>query len=261
MPRPSNAETKAAMEVYKPPGELATTDRLPPFESIIERLGGMAPEAVEKLLAVYRELKADKAEEAYNVAFAAFQADCPEIPRNRAAKFVTSGGGSVNYTYADLEQTMRTIRPVLEAHNLSVSFDDSTVDGSMLTAICRCSHIGGHSCVSRFTVTIESKAGMSPQQKYGNAETYAHRRALNSRLGLTTGDPDTDGASPAEPSPLLTEQQRQHIADLAGKTKTDWDSLLRWWGVPNFADACQDKYEAAVRFLNQRKQQQTKGKT
>lgn len=258
----SEPETQAAMELQKPlepaSTQLATTDALPSFASIVEavRGGQLSADSVEKLLAVYRELKADKAKEEYNMAFAAFQAECPHIPRTKKVDISTAG---IAYTYADIETIMETIGPTLKSHGLSVSFDDSTVEGNMLTATCRCSHIGGHSLVSSFKVTVDSKAGMSPQQKYGSAATYAQRRALSSRLGLWTGDPDHDGGEPPEPSPLLTEQQREHIADLAGQVNQNWDDLLRWWNVPNFADATQAKYEAAVRFLEQKKQQQMKG--
>lgn len=262
--RVSEAESEAAMEVYAPPkaAPLAKADALPPFETIIERLGGMSPEAVEKLLAVYRELKADKAEQAYNIAFAAFQAECPTISRTQTAKIVSNKGAGFSYNYADIETIMRTVRPVLVKYGLSVSFDSEEFDEKTrtLTATCRCSHVGGHSAVTSFPVPTESSAGMSPQQKHGAASTYAKRRALSDRLGIWTGDPDHDGGDPPAPSPLLTEEQRQQITDLVGEVNQNWDDLLRWWGVPNFSDARQDKYKAAVTFLELKKQKM-KGKT
>lgn len=267
-PVPSEAENKAAMELQRPanvspslpvnlvPTPLATTDALPPFEAIIERLSGMSPEAVEKLLTVYRELKADKAEEAYNAAFAVFQRDCPRIPRTSKVNISSSG---IAYNYASVEQIMETIGPVLAANGLSVSFGGTKVDGNTLTATCRCSHVGGHSREASFSVPTETKAGMSPQQKYGAAATYAQRRALSSVLGLWTGDPDTDCVEPAAPSPLLTPEQRKHIDALGTEVNQNWDDLYRWWGIANLAEARQDKYKAAVQFLEQKKQQQTKG--
>lgn len=265
---PSKAEVDAAIELHRPPKPtpLAKTDALPPFEAIVERLAGMSPEAVEKLLTVYRELKADKAEEAYNAAFAAFQEECPRIPRTSKVNISTSG---VAYNYANVEKIMETIGPVLAANGLSVSFEDTKVENNMLTATCRCSHVGGHSREASFSVCIETKAGMSPQQKYGAAATYAQRRALSQRLGLWTGDPDHDGGEPPTSSPLLTEQQRQHIVKLAGEVKQNWDDLLKWWGVPKnektgnreIAEATQDRYLAAVDFLNRKLAEQTKGTT
>lgn len=260
---PSKAEVDAAIELHRPPtpAPLSTTDALPSFDSIVQAVGSgsLSAEAVEKLLTVYRELKADKAEEAYNVAFANFQKDCPKIPRTSKADIVTRQGGNIKYSYADVETIMDTIGPILAEHGLSVSFDDSTIEANMLTASCRCSHVGGHSRVSKFTVTTETTAGMSPQQKAGNAATYAQRRALSQRLGLWTGDPDTDCAEPPAPSPLLTKEQQDHITKLVEETHTDWTAFLGWWKVANFSEARQDKYDAAVKFLGQRKQQQTKG--
>lgn len=262
----TEAETKAAMELQRPlehvATPLATIDVLPSFASIVEAVkgGGLSPDDIAKLLSVYRELKTDQAEQAYNMAFACFQGECPEIPRARMADIVTKSGARIKYTYADIETIMRTIGPALAKHGLSVSFDDSVVEGNMLTAVCRCSHVGGHSQVSRFSVTTETTAGMSPQQKYGNAATYAQRRALNQRLGLWTGDPDHDGGEPPAPAEKLTDVQQAYISKLVEEVGQDWDALLRFFGVANLSEATQDKYAEAVRGLEQKRAQQTKGK-
>lgn len=256
------SKSKAAMDLQAPskqaPTPLATMDTLPSFESIVEAVGKgtLSADGVATLMEVYLKRQDQLAEQAYNVAFAAFQAECPDIPRTQKVKISNAG---IAYNYADIETIMETIGPTLATHGLSVSYEDSKVESNMLTATCRCSHIGGHSRQSSFSVCIDTKAGMSPQQKYGAAATYAQRRALSSRLGLWTGDPDHDGGEPPAASPLLTEEQRKHIDFLVKETDTNWDNLMRWWKVPNFSDACQDKYEAAIQFLNQRKQQQTKG--
>lgn len=266
----TKSKTEAAMDLQAPlvggsevegsSTQLAKTDALPSFGTIVEAVkgGGLSSDDVAKLLSVYRELKADKAEQEYNVAFAAFQGECPTIPRKKTAKIATSSGASFSYTYADVETIMETIGPTLAEHGLSVSFEDSKVDGNMLTATCRCSHIGGHSRESSFEVSTETKAGMSPQQKYGAASTYAQRRALSSRLGLWTGDPDDDGGEPPAPPQKLTQEQEARIAALVTEAGQDWGKLLAWWGVANLADAYQDKYEEAVRNLERKKAQKGK---
>jgi hypothetical protein len=259
MTMPSDAETKAAIEVQRPPTPLMKVDALPSFESIVQSVAGgqLTADGVATLMEVYLKRQDQLAEQAYNAAFAAFQQQCPKIPRTSKVKISNAG---IAYSYASVETIMDTIGPVLAANGLSVSFEGTKVEGNMLTATCRCSHVGGHSRVSSFAVTTDSKAGMSPQQKYGAAATYAQRRALSGRLGLWTGDPDHDGGEPPAPSPLLTEQQRQHIERLVNEAGAEWSKVLGWWKVANLNEACQDKYEAAVRSLEwQKKQRQTKG--
>lgn len=266
------AQNAAAMELHRPlatvppaaAAPLATTEALPSFGSIVEAVkgGGMSSDDVAKLLSVYRELKADQAEQAYNVAFAKFQKDCPVIPRSSTAKIKVASekGAGFAYSYADIETIMRTIGPVLIENGLSVSFDGSTMDDkNRLVATCRCSHIGGHSRTSSFPVTTESSGGMSPQQKYGAAATYALRRAISQCLGLWTGDPDHDGAAePPAPAELLTGPQKQKITALVAETGADWNRFLDWWGIANLGDALQDKYKEAIRFLEAKRHYQGK---
>lgn len=267
--RDTELENERAMELQRPleqvPTQLAiTAQALPSFETVLEAVasGQISPEGLAKILDVYRALKTDVAEQEYNTAFRAFQEECPTIPRKSTAKIPTrKGTGGFSYDYADVETIMRTIGPVLSKHGLSVSFDaaDYNPTTKILTATCRCSHIGGHSRTSSFPVTTETDAGMSAQQKFGAAATYAQRRALSAGLGLWTGDPDHDGGEPPpprEPPKRLTEEQADRITELVQEVGQDWNKLLAWWGIPNFDEACDDKYEAAIRFLRQKKQQQ-----
>lgn len=259
----------APVVAEQPATPLAKTDVQPlSFEGFVEAVstGKMSAEAVEKLTDVFLKVQAARAEQEYNRAFAEFLRECPSIPRNRIRRWKSATDKGVGFTtyYANAEDIMRAIEPCLLKHGFSISFDDQELKPNILVEHCRCSHVGGHSRSAPCHMPLESSSpAMSAQDKFDAASTRAKCGALRKILGLWTAQSSTsDGADeppPPAPSPLLTEQQRGHIADLAGAVNQDWDDLLKWWGVPNFADATQDKYKAAVKFLEQKKQQQTKG--
>ena len=264
------SKSEAAMELQKPvePTPLATTDAPPlSFEGFVQAVstGQMSAEAVEKLTDVFLKVQAARAEQEYNRAFAEFLRECPSIPRNRIRTWKSANDKGVGFTtqYANAEDIMHAIEPCLLKHGFSISFDDQELKPNILVEYCRCSHVGGHSRSAPCHMPLESSSpAMSAQDRFDAASTRAKCGALRKILGLWTAQSSNqgDGGEPPAPSPLLTEEQRQHIADLAGAVDQNWDDLLRWWKVPNFADATQDKYEAAVKFLGQKKQQQTKGK-
>lgn len=288
---PSKAESQAAMEVQRPPDHLplsppvepaplATTDTPPlSFEGFVEAVstGKMSADAVEKLTDVFLKVQAARAEQDYNVAFAAFRRECPPPPRKHVREWKKARDEGTGFTtyYADTETILRTVSPVLAAHGLCISFGDAdlkeTKGAMLLIEHCRCSHVGGHFETASSPMPLESASpAMSAQDRFDAASTRARRQALQKVLGIWTEGytPGTDAEpEPPAPSPLLTEEQRQHIVKLAGEVKQNRDDLLKWWGVSKnektgnreIAEATQDRYLAAVDFLNRKLAEQTKG--
>lgn len=167
---------------------------------------------LKELLAVYREMQADRAKQAFNLAMADFRAKCPLIPRKRTADIATRSG-AMKYDYAALEDIAAVIDPVLTGLGLSYCWPSTTEDGGKLIVTCRVSHVDGHSEPGAFVVPVESGAGMSAQQKYASASTYARRYSLIAALGLSTVDPDDDGRGDTPPETISTEEA-MHIEDM-----------------------------------------------
>lgn len=179
----------------------------------IER--GLAPEALEKLVALQERVMAKHAEASFNRAMAAFQAECPVIEKAN-----TADTGKYKYKFADLPQIANTIRPFLDKHGLSYTFD-SEMSEHTVAVICVISHIDGHSRPTRFACPIDTKAAMNDSQKFASATTYSRRYALTLALGLITGDdddcraayeaPPRDDNAPRTP----TRAQRQEVVTVA----------------------------------------------
>lgn len=194
---------------------------------------GRSVEELRELVQLFRELEADRARRAFHAALDAFQAECPVIPRSKSAKIATSGGSGFGYNYADLEDIVTAIRPILHRHGLSYDWDSEFSDQEV---VCKCKlmHIDGHAETKTFRGPTESRAGMSAIQKHGAALTYAERQSLKQALGLVTGEPDTDAAK--EDSPTLADEQSAEIDRLLTDIGEGEEALLQYVGVERVAD-------------------------
>ncbi len=212
---------------------------------------GVSVEHLEKLVALHERMEERQAAKEFSAAMAAFQAECPAIKKSSTAQIVTGGGAKFGYTYAELDEIARTINPIMAKHGLSYSWD-STVDGGKLTCVCTVRHAAGHSQNSTFTLPIDTKAGMSEQQKVAAALTFAQRKSLASVMGLTTTDEDTDGGAEVDPTKISADQMTV-ISDLIKETSTDLARFLRYMGVASIAEIRASDYQRAINALEQKR--------
>lgn len=148
-------------------------------------------DTLERLMVVRKELRAEAAATAFHEAMSAFQAECPIIVKSQP-------GHEQRYYYAPLEVIVKVVTPFLVKHGFSHK-EDAVVTENWVEAIVTVTHRHGHSTTTRFKVPTETKAGMSPQQKYGAAMTYATRYAFCAAFGIRTGELDTDCPPETEP--------------------------------------------------------------
>lgn len=145
-------------------------------------------ETMEKLLAMRRELKAEKARELYIKAMAKFQSECPIITKSSNA-----GTGNFTYKYASLEHIVNQVKDILYKNGFSYTFDTRKTQNS-LTTFCHVKHIDGHNETSQFEIAIDTTARMNISQKDGSASSYGKRYAFCNAFGILTGDEDNDAA-------------------------------------------------------------------
>lgn len=180
---------------------------------------------LERLMVVRTQLKAEAAKEAYFAALAAFQAECPIIAKKNAVSIP----GGANYRYAPLDQIVRKVQPLLEKHGFSHQEDSEIAEG-WVTAIVTVTHRAGHSETKKFKVPSETKAGMSPQQKYGAAMTFATRYAFCAAFGIRTGEQDTDCA-PAQDGPDAIAALKAELWSLLKSKRgaeNNWKQAQQW---------------------------------
>lgn len=193
-------------------------------------------EAMEKLLSMSRELKADYAREQFNISLAEFQADCPEIKKT---KIVRDKSGNVRYRYAPLEVIIEQVKKYLVQYGFSFTIKAEQTEKSF-KAICEVRHIVGHKESTSFEVPLDPKAYMSAPQKVGSASTYSRRYAFCNAFGIMTADSDDDGniSHPENEKPkyrenpkgnrppkLTAEQAKKEILDMVERDQKEFGTL------------------------------------
>lgn len=225
------------------------TDLSPAALIYIAMQTGQSPEALEKLVALQERMEKRQAEKDFIDALAKFRAACPPIKKNKTAKITTESGGGYSYVYAELDEISRVVDPILESFGFSYAWNTTATEKS-ITVECVLRHRGGHSERSSFTVPVENRSGMSPQQKYGAASTFAQRRSLGNVLGLTTTDKDTDTAA-ADPTKVSDDQATALADRVAEVCKGDQEKrFLAYMGVEKVADIRAADYKKAMASLD-----------
>lgn len=220
------------------------------LQTAVER--GTPVEQLKELVQLHEHMEKRQALKEYFDALAAFQAEAPLIGQSHTAKIATRGGGSYSYTYAPLDEIMRTIRPLLTKHGLSSRWDTVVEKGS-ITIRCVVSHVGGHSETSSVTLPIDNPSAMSEQQKVGAAFTFGRRLSLTAALGLVTTDEDRDTAAAFDPT-VLSADQLIAIEDLIAEKKLEGSKLQRfldYMEAPELAKIRAADFEKAITALQQ----------
>lgn len=222
----------------------------------IER--GTPVEQLEKLVDLADRMDRRQASRDFSAAMAAFQAECPAIKKGRTASIATKGGGKYQYIYADLDEIVHVVRPILTKHGLSFRFNTKH-DGKLLSVECIVSHVNGHSEMATFTLPIDNPSAMSDQQKVGAAAMYAKRQSLSAALGITTTDQDVDGAAIEGADPTkITEDQVTALRDLIDETGASLDRFLDYMGAEKLEDLRAGEYQRAVNTLKQTQKRREK---
>ena len=226
---------------YETGGEVARPRKLLDIEALFRAAIDRGPEgvaAMERLMAVRRELNAEQAKSDFDAALAKFQAECPVIPKG---KTVRNESGATLYNYAPFESILALVRPVMRANGLSMTLDTDTEskDGWVI-ATCKITHTAGHSEVSRakFPIGAGTRA-MSTTQVFAAALSFASRRVFCNSLGIITAGEDFDGADarprqhgPGKPTtvdPLIAAQRRlwELLEPVRGEKK-NWVEASQW---------------------------------
>lgn len=237
-----------ALEVREKNGDLTAPNDVSVTDLIRAAIGsGLGPDGIAKLVELQERIQDRQAEREFAQALLAFQNECPVIHKNKTAEVVSKRtGGKFSYDFASLDYLAATIRPHLDRHGISYSFDCAIADGIMtVKTILR--HVGGHREVTSFSAPIDKEALMNESQKVASASSYARRYGLMLALGIATGGEDDDGRKAG--TKLLTDDQVATLQALIQETGANQSRFLQFMGVEQIASISIKDYQKAVRSL------------
>ena len=150
----------------------------------------VSPETMEKLMAMRREIHAEKAREEFNIAMAQFQVECPIIQRKKEGSKTKTG--IIAFHYAPLEDIIGQTKDLIQQHGFSYIFKTEKNEKSV-KATCIVNHAQGHSENSSADIPIGGGTPlMTTPQVVSSIMTFAKRLAFSNAFGIVTGYEDTD---------------------------------------------------------------------
>ena len=199
-------------------------------------------EKLGQLMDLQERWERNEAAKEYHAALAAFQAECPVIPKTREVSFK----GVHAYNYAAYEDIMLLIRPLLKKHSLAVKFSASTADG-MMTVECTIRR-GIHCEVSSVTFPVPSDMRVNDTQKAVAAVSYGKRASLTCGLNIVVSDEDTDGAGLCE---TIGDGQQAALTDLLNMIgdRVLGDRFFDLMGVDNVSEIPVSRFNEALTHL------------
>ncbi len=159
---------------------------------------------MERLYAMLKEENARVAEQRFNAAMAAAQAEMPMILKN-------ARNPSTNSPYAKLEAIAKAILPVIEKYKFSLKFGEADCpNNAKIRVICKVSHDAGDGLSHSETFHIDlspddtgAKGAPSKTKIHGEGSTFSYgRRYLTCMIfNLTIIGEDDDGNRGSRPRP------------------------------------------------------------
>ena len=174
-------------------------------------------ETMERLFALHKEVKAERAKEAFVVALSNFQGTVPVIKKT---KKVLNKDSTLRYMYAPMDSVIEQIKKPLSGNGLSYNWD-STREEKHIKVICKLIHINGHSEKSTFDIPIVDSQFMTSPQSYATAQSYAKRYTLLNVLGIGTADEDTDATDSVKDEDVKSQKSKIIFALRRLKYKTE----------------------------------------
>lgn len=164
---------------------------------------------MERLLNMQERVMARRAEQAFNAAMAAMQAEIPSIAER---------GTGHNIKYATLEDILDTVRPIMHKYGFAVSFRISQVDRVTVTGVLM--HKDGHREETSMTLAADTSGSKNAVQAIGSSVSYGKRYVLCAMLNIATRGEDDNGYA-ATPHTPVTETQAKQLRNLYDRMKPE----------------------------------------
>ncbi len=215
--------------------------------------------AVKEMMALSKELAADRARRAFDDAMASAKSEIPVILKNRKVGYEhKSGEGKTSYHHEDLGEIARTVDPILAKYGLSYRFRPTSEPNQPVSVTCIIAHRDGHSEETTLTAGRDESGKKNSIQAIGSTITYLQRYTLKAALGLAASYDDDGSKADEKQNDVISDEQRDRILDLIVETDTDITQFCKVGKIDAIGEMLAADYESAVRLLEQKKQRMAK---
>ncbi|WP_422446225.1 MULTISPECIES: ERF family protein [unclassified Endozoicomonas] len=149
-------------------------------------------EKLERLMDLQERWERNDAQKQFSQAFARFQAEMPNVKKSKQTSFNTNKGGTMQYSYAAMDDIVKAINPVLHKHGLSYRFEQ-VMNEKVISVTCILTHSSGHSESCSMAGLPDMTGNKNPMQQLASSFSYLKKYTLTGVLGLATVDEDNDG--------------------------------------------------------------------
>lgn len=192
---------------------------------------------IERLASLKREEDANNARVAFFRALTAFQNECPEIPKDKHNRSMSSRGVEISLDWASLYSIRKTIKPLMIKHGFSYRWSgESKVEAGkeIRTETCYLQHDLGHTEFASMSAEVPDKImQLNSAQRSIATQSYLKRYTLLAVLGLVIEDEDNmEEADPTTVDKSTAELIRRKIKD----SGADEGRFLKFMGVERIED-------------------------
>lgn len=234
----------------------APAQDLAEFMQGVLRSPDVAPDKLEMLWRMRKELLAEEHREAFDQAFALMAAEMPQVRRDGTVELTRDGKKLGLIKFARWEDMDRVIRPIMGKYGFALTY--TTVEREKGLLIRGELMREGHSRMAEIPLPPDVGPGRNSLQAVGSAISYGKRYLAEMLLNIVRCGEDDDGHAAFE-QPISAELVKQ-LADLVAQSNTDLNKFLKWskTGAASLADIKQRDYVRLVNALNDKVRKATK---
>lgn len=176
------------------------------------------------VMAMRREVLADQAREAFQLAFAEFQAELPEVDRDGTIELITKDGQNKGrLPFTTYEQMYRVLRPLLRKYGFSIGFSSRDEKDQIVMTGTLAGH--GWERQSSYAMPPDAGPGRNALQARGSTRTYCKRYITDDLCNIVRKGLDNDGRGVQDQ--LIDATQVRELSQLLKATRTNPANFLK----------------------------------
>lgn len=211
---------------------------------------GQPLDVIRELKDMAKELAADEATRAFNVAFAAFKGEVVKVERTRKV----TDGPLKGRSYAELFSFVDAATPALSKHGLSASWSVTKDEKDWIEVTCTLEHaLGGKKQVFQGGPPDSGGAKNALQARISTV-TYLERATFKAICGLAEQGDDDDGAGGKQDATRISGEQLKKLQALADEVGGDVAKLCKHFHIEALPDLSVAKLPEAIGIMELKRQ-------